>query len=274
MRTSLFLSTLFAVSMFGGAALAERPHDGAAAKEPRSLEHVRAHGDVVDKVYSAPAERGSAQVGGQVSQLRVAQPATGKARFDHSANRINCSDTGADCALRGASQAPGTHASGLEASSTQTGRSARVPAFLDKVLGNDRTNFNEAGEDQGMSPRAANRAWAHSATDHHGAGAGIPALASPAQVDRKEQQASSARMSCNEADECSMSIKAARKEWAQSSIKAGTWSGPARDPISNAALRIAAQRAAEGATGKGAQASAGHAAAAGASAAGGAEHDH
>jgi cytochrome c556 len=270
MRTSLFLSTLFAVSMVGGVALAEKPHDWAAAKEPRSIELLRAHGDVVDKVYSAPADRGSSQAGSQVSQLRVAQPAT-RARFDRSANRINCSDTGADCAAHSAGS---THAGGLEASPSQTGRAAHAPAFLDKVLGNDRTNFNEADQDEGMSPRAANRAWAHAATDHHGA-AGVTALSGPAQVDRKEQQASSARMSCNDADECSMSIKAAKQEWAKSSIKAGTWTGPAREPISNAALRIAAQRAAEGATGKGSQGRE-HAGAAGASAgaSAGAEHDH
>ncbi len=143
------------------------------------------------------------------------------------------------------------------------GRSVRIPAFLDKILGSDRTNFNEAGLDEGMSTRAANRAWSHAAGSHHGASTGMSALSTPAQVDRKEQQASSARMSCNEGDECSMSMKAARKEWAQASIKAGTWSGPAPEPVSPAAVRIAAslrsEGAAEGATGKGSQAKEGHA---------------
>jgi len=247
MRTSLFLSTLFAVSMpltlTAGAALAEKPHDAAATREPRSIELVRAHGDVVDKVYSAPVDRTERGASQQSQARQVRQPAAG-ARLDPAASRINCSDTGADCGAHGSGRG---QASGLEASSSQTGRSARMPAFLDKILGSDRTNFNEAGEDQGMSPRAANRMWARAAGDHHGA-AGTTAVAAPTQVERKEQQASSERMSCNDADECSMSLKGARKEWANASIKAGTWSGPAAEPVSNAAIRIAAQRAAEGAT--------------------------
>src|SRR5690349_4626970 len=59
MRHSLFLSTLFAVSMIGGAALAEKPQS-AAGHAPRVIENLRAHGDTVDKVYRAPAaERSS-----------------------------------------------------------------------------------------------------------------------------------------------------------------------------------------------------------------------
>jgi hypothetical protein len=236
MRTSLFLSTLFAVSTLGGIALAEKPHEGAAVREPRAVEQPREHGDIVDKVYSAPVERAL-----QVSRSsRVSPPEAGRTPVDPKASRINCADTDADC---GSSR--GARASGVEASTSQIGRAARAPAFLDKVFGDDRTDFNEAGEDQGMSARAERRAWSHAAAGGHASSLRVPG---PQQVDRKEQQASSARMSCNEGDVCSMSSKAARKEWATASIKAGTWRGPAVALVSNAAHRIAAQHAAESAS--------------------------
>lgn len=241
MRTSLFLSTLFAVSMLGGAALAEKPQMVGTTREPRVVEHLRAHGDIVDKSYSAPERPAmGAPAARDAGASTTAPTQRGRAPLDRSASRVNCSDSGVDClAVRGSSPRVVTPAAGSSAPVT------RAPAFLDKILGSDRTDFNEAGLDQGMSERAVKRAWSHTATDAHGAGASVP-LAQQRQVERTSQQASSARMSCNEADECSMSAKDARKEWASASIKAGTWSGPAKEPVSNAALRIAAQRAAEG----------------------------
>jgi hypothetical protein len=239
MRIRLFLTMLFPVSLIGGAALAEKPHDGAAVREPRSMEQLRAHGDTVDKVYSAPVERAP----------EASQPQAGRSVLDPSASRVNCSDTGADCGSSRSANASGPEASARDGGSRpqSAGRAASRPSSLDKVLGNDRTDFNEAGEDQGMSARAANRVWSHAAAEQHVSGAGMR-VAGQQQVDRKEQQGSSARMSCNEADACSMSVKAARKEWASASIKAGTWSGPAAVPVSDAARRIAAQRAAASAS--------------------------
>lgn len=242
MRTSLFLSTLFAASLLGGTALAEKPapaHDARTPREPRTVERLRAHGDTVDKAYQgAHGARGSAGAGSTQA------PTRGHAPVDRGANRVNCSDTGIDCrAVKGKAQAS------VGEADAAGGRAARAPAFLDKVLGSDRTNFNEADMDQGMSLRAARRAWASGSTARQGSGGDENAvsLGVQRQVDRKAQQSSEARMDCNEAGECSMSLKAMRKEWAKAAIDAGTWKGPQADPVSNAARRIAEQRAAEGA---------------------------
>jgi hypothetical protein len=247
MRTHLFLSTLFAVSMIGGAALAEKPQGAGGAREPRAVQQLRAHGDTVDKAYAAPQQRMATAGGGAAgsTSTRGQAPAGQRAHgaFDHGANRINCSETGVDCLAHS-----GSHQAVAEAGAGSTGRGVQRPAFLDKLLGSDRTNFNEAGEDQGMSPRAANRAWASAAGQHHGTEGATVSLSAQKQLDRLDQQRSSARMSCNEADECSMSNKAMRKEWAGASIKAGTWTGPAKEPVSLAAIRIAAYHAAESAS--------------------------
>jgi hypothetical protein len=244
MRTIPMLSTLFAVSLLGGVALAEGPHMGAAA--PRVMEKLRAHGDIVDKAYSATrgggAAAGAAMPAGQAGVQKTATP------MQRVSSRINCSDSGVDCGAPKASAASSSRGGG-DAVSHGGSSIKRPPAILDKILGNDRTNFNEAGEDQGMSLRAAKRAWERAnGFKHHGAGAGteLP-LSAKEHVDRHSEQRSEARMSCNEADECSMSLKASRKEWANASIRAGTWKGPAKEPVSNAALRIREQRAAEGA---------------------------
>ena len=244
MRTSLFLSTLFAVSLIGGAALAEKSQGGATPREPRAVERVRAHGDTVDKVYHA-AEKAVRPAAASSTPAMPSNkaPYGGKTPGAKGENRVNCSDTGVDClAAKGKAQSTGAPGAGDPA-----GHASRAPAFLDKVLGSDRTNFNEIGEDQGMSLHAVKRAWSSAAASHKGSDVALP-ISQERQVDRKSQQASEARMSCNEADECSMSNKAMRKVWANASIQAGTWSGPAKEPVSNAQRRIAAQRAAEGAT--------------------------
>jgi hypothetical protein len=59
------------------------------------------------------------------------------------------------------------------------------------------------------------------------------AQASMAAVDRKMNQAYSARVSCNEGDECSMSSKDAAKIWRTEAFKAGTAGDKALD-FSNA----------------------------------------
>ena len=202
MRTTLFLPALCAVTLLGGAALAHPSHG--------SADHLRARGDVVDKSYRvaerSPAARISHDVGVPV------QPT-----FEHASMRVACSEMAPDCPQRGSTR-------GLEAAAGQPGHAARAPAFLDKVLGSDRSNFNEAGESQGMSSHAVQRAWSHAGTGASSA-ASLP-LSHQQQRLRTEGQASQNRMSCNEGGECTMSSKGAKKEWAYQSVKAGTWRAP------------------------------------------------
>lgn len=244
MRHSLFLSTLFAVSMVGGAALAEKPQS-AAAREPRVVENLRAHGDTVDKVYRAPAaERSSAasRFNSATTRARPARTPNVRNPIDRAASRINCADNDANCT----STHSAARVQNVGAGDTSSGRyNVRPPAFLDKVLGSDRTDFNEAGLDEGMSARAAKRAWSHAGQG--GAAKASATLAETTQVDRKQSQYQSSRVSCNEGDACSASSKDVKKEWAYAAVKAGTWTGPERAP-SNAARRIAADRAAESAS--------------------------
>lgn len=237
MRTSLFLSTLFAVTLVGGAALAEKPQ-AAPSKEPRTIERLRAHGDTVDKVYRSADK---ARVGSNDGSAATAdkQAHQNKAQIDKGASRVNCSsDSGVDCsAPKGADKA-----NGLEASPKQTTRAARAPAFLDKILGSDRMSCNE-GDECSMSNRAVKRAWSR-AEGAKGDTATVP-LASQKQVDRLTMQYQSSRMSCNEGDECSMSSKQAKKEWSYAAVKAGTWHGPAAEAKSPAAIRIEEQKASQ-----------------------------
>jgi hypothetical protein len=236
MRTNLFLSTLFAVSAVlvgsGGAALAEKPHD--AAKAPRAIEHLRSHGDTVDKTYRASDK---APAGEAASSTPATTTTHTKSAVDKGSARINCSESGADCSASHGD----THAAGAEASAKGSTYAVRAPAFMDKILGSDRTNFNEAGEDEGMNRHAVKRAWSHVGAERGSTGT-IP-LAVQKQNVRLDQQASSDRMSCNDADECMMSSKAAKKNWAYNSIKAGTWQGPEAVGPSNAERAIAEQKA-------------------------------
>ena len=52
----------------GGAALAEKPHDSSHAREPRAVESLRSHGDMVDKSYGG-ADKASASTG-RTPQIR------------------------------------------------------------------------------------------------------------------------------------------------------------------------------------------------------------
>ncbi|MFT3776612.1 MAG: hypothetical protein QM820_65570 [Minicystis sp.] len=245
MRTTLFLSTLFAVSLVGGAALAENPHS-APTRVPRAIERVRAHGDTVDKSYrGADKVQGQSTAEQQASQV-VTQAQQARQRFDRSASRINCSESGAEC---GSARKDGS-TQAFDAAGSKADRNVRAPAFMDKFLGSDRTNFNEAGEDQGMSSRAAKRAWSKAAAANHAATGNTDAPAadgevkqaapnaSPTQLDsavRTQRQSSEERMSCNEAGECSMSNKAVAKIWAYDAIQKGTWTGPKEAPKPTAA---------------------------------------
>jgi hypothetical protein len=236
MRTTLFVSALFAVSLVGGVALAEKP-PVPAAKEPKHvIDKLRAHGEVADKSYRV-ADKGASK--GPEAGVQVRQS---KSHVDKAANRVNCSDTGADCpAAKGASRA-----SNLEASQGSTGRAIRAPAFLDKIMGSDRMACNEADECM-MSNRAVKRAWSHGGSNHAAANKGgssgaVGSLSKQQQHERKGEQASEDRMVCNEADECMMSSKAAKKDWSYAAVKAGTWTGPGGKPMSDAARAVAQQR--------------------------------
>lgn len=204
MRTILFIPTLLALALASGAALADKSHG--------AVDRLRARGDVLDKSYRAVQSHAAPQ-----RSDRVAAPA--RPVLDRGASRVTCSESGLDCPQRASrSMAPSEGAG-------QSGRAARAPTFLDKVLGSDRSNLNEAGEDQGMSGRAVKRAWSHSAPGAASA-ATVPLAQQQQQHSRTGEQASANRMACNDAGECMMSSKKARTQWSYSAVKAGTWQGP------------------------------------------------
>lgn len=210
MHKGLFLSTLFACSLLGGAALADKPH-----------ERPRARGEVLDRSHRAPA-------------AHVARAQGGRSVNAGAVSRVSCGEASADC--------PGT----LRASSRQVasaaregGPTSRPPAFLQKALGAERTSFNEAGEASAMSARAASRVWARA-----GAGAaGSAPAAHQAQLPRKDQQASENRSACNEGGECMQSSKSSKKEWSYQAVRAGTFKGPEAKAPSGAEKALAAMRA-------------------------------
>jgi hypothetical protein len=208
MRLGLFLSTLFACSLLGGVALADKPHE-----RPRS------HGEVLDKGHRAPQ----------------AHAASDRVVNQGAASRVSCGEASADCpGNRGASSRGAAQPAGRA-----EGPASRPPAFLQKVLGAERTSFNEAGEAQAMSARAASRVWAKA-----GAGAGGEShLAHQAQHLRKDQQASANRTAFNEAGEAATASKASKKEWAYKAVKAGTWQGPEAKGQTNAEKILAKMRA-------------------------------
>jgi len=213
MRTTLFLSTLFAVSLVGGAALAEKSAQERPARQPRAIEILRAHGDTVDKSY-----RGSDRV---LRHDRSGEQTSAKTRQasmpnDRSSSRINCSDTGADCGGHARSTRAPTSSSSLAPQQ----RTSKSP--LTKP-GNDRMKCNEADE-CGVSSKGAKKTWAASSGASSPTEKSLPALQG-GQDARRSMEAGEDRMVCNEADECMMSSKAAGKIWAKESVKAGTWHG-------------------------------------------------
>lgn len=226
MRATLILSTLFAVSLTAGAALADKPVD-----------KLRHRGDTLEKVY-----KHGDKAAPQASRAASSSTPQARSQLDRGASRVNCSDTGADCARSSAPAARG----GAGSPAAVGDHAARSPAFLDKVLGRDRTNFNEADVDQGMSRRAVARAWSHTTTaaqsQRPGSASAVLPLSRQQQHARGDQQAGKDRMVCNEAGECMMSSKAATKIWAYEAIKKGTWQGPAGAQGTAAAATLAAMR--------------------------------
>lgn len=225
MRTTLFLSSLFAATLVTGAALAEKPA-AAPAKAPRAIERLRVHGETVDKVYRGSSSTHAAPQAGQAASTPRTDPAANPR--DRVQSKILCSEEGTDCAVaraRGNENANGAAAPAAQ----RADHGARVPAFMDKVLGSDRMVCNEADECM-MSTRAANRAWSRAASGGPGQSAAEAAAAKnhEAVVDKVRTQRSeaTARMACNEAGECMMSSKAAKKIWAYESVKQGTFRGP------------------------------------------------
>lgn len=211
MRTSLFLSTLFAFTLVSGAALAD--------KGSRGAERLRVRGDTVDKSYRGAADRPAVRQAAApraAERVRPALDVSGR-------SRVSCSDTSMDCAQRSSTRA--------RVADARAGapRGGRMPAVLEKAAGKDRTSFNEAGEDQGMSSRAAKRAWARAGQGVSDAPRG-KGSAAPDLRERATGVSSSARMVCNEAGECMMSSKTAKKEWAYQSVKAGTFRPEAAEP--------------------------------------------
>jgi hypothetical protein len=211
MRTNLFLSTLFAVSLVGGVALAEKPTHDHPAREPRAIQALRAHGDTVDKSYvhadkASHASNASSSVRETKSPLR-----------DTAASRINCSDTGADCG-RASRPAQASHGSAGASHGNADHGSLKSP--LQKQA-DSRMNCNEADECSASSKSAQSK-W----SGGHGAKVGKDAPTSLTPRDAQPRmlgQAGGDRMACNEADECMMSSKASKKIWALESIKAGTF---------------------------------------------------
>ncbi|APR85338.1 Hypothetical protein A7982_10687 [Minicystis rosea] len=226
MRTTMFISTLFAVTLFGGAALAERPQGS-------GFDRVRPRGDVVDKSYRHIDRAGRVSAPREIQ--RVGAPAS-RVLPDRAGSRVSCSDTGADCPTN----QRGARANAGEAGAARADRATRAPAFLDKILGSERTSFNEAGEAQGMSSRAVKRVWAAAAADR--SSGGTVALAQQTQRPRTELQASQNRAVCNEGGECSVSSKASKKEWSYTAIKAGTWRGPEAKQPSAAERKLSEMR--------------------------------
>lgn len=215
MRTNLFLSTLFAVSLVGSVAMAERPARERPAREPRAIQQLRIHGDTVDKSESRGAR--AARASNPASTVRdVKNPLR-----DAAASRVNCSDTGADCS-KASRPAQASHASGPGASRPGEQRgSAKSPLHQ---RADARVNCNEADECSSSS-KASQPRWAGSGRTTKQSNDAISLAV------REEQKrmgaAGSDRMVCNEADECMMSSKAAKKLWALESIKAGTFRGAA-----------------------------------------------
>lgn len=216
MRTSLFLTTLFAFTLVSGAALAD--------KGSRGAERLRVRGDTVDKSYRGAADRPAAPQAAApraAERVRPALDVSGR-------SRVSCSDTSMDCAQRSSTRG---HTADARVGGAERG--GRMPAVLEKAAGKDRTSFNEAGEDQGMSSRAAKRAWARAGQGVSDAPGGKGSAAPDAQKALRERAtgvSSSARMVCNEAGECMMSSKTAKKEWAYQSVKAGTFKPEAAEP--------------------------------------------
>ncbi|XXY53613.1 hypothetical protein WME91_20985 [Sorangium sp. So ce269] len=213
MKISAVVSTLVAVSLCAGVALAEGART---ARAPRHIEVHRSRGDMVDRPYRhAPRDR-AAERSWRAERAERAAPI----RLSRGQERIRCSDTGTDCASRAAA-----HRSRSEARSA-AGRAAAAQRSASplKSKAESRMNCSEAGECTASSA-GARGAWAARSTGAaadrgtaRAAARGTARAAAP----RDLAQRQSPRMGCSEGEECAMSSKEAAKFWAAQSIKAGT----------------------------------------------------
>ncbi|WP_437895202.1 hypothetical protein [Sorangium sp. So ce124] len=206
MKVSAVVTTLVAVSLCAGVALAE---GGRAARAPRHIEVLRSRGDTVDRIYRYKPRDQAAGRQWRSERAERALPS----RFSQGQERIRCSDTGADCPSRAVT----AHRTRGEArAAAGRGASARTSASPLKTKAESRMNCSEAGE-CAASSAGARRAWAG-----RSAGAAAAQGKERAALTPESAQRQSPRMSCNEGDDCAMSSKEAAKFWAAESIKAGT----------------------------------------------------
>lgn len=231
MRPTLFLSTLFAVSLFGGAALAESPMQSRPTREPRAIENLRHRGDVLDKSYRGAERLRVAETRSQIVSGTRVSPIRERMNA-----RAYCSDTGTDCNLVVAAQrGPAAQVVG---SSMARSSAARSPVDKQKeqrancgagdecsapnkmaVSGRGASGYGGGGLSASGGGSTVSRG---STTDKAG-----PALARPNMASsRLGSQPYAARMQCNEGEECSFSSKEAKKIWSYEAVKKGTWKGP------------------------------------------------
>jgi hypothetical protein len=203
MKPILFFLGTLAVSLIGSAALAEKGHPGG------GVDRHRARGEVVDRASHHPAREAQSR---PMPAARSTPQVPGTA-----ASRVRCSESGLDCPTR-------HRASKASEGGSRTSPHGELPALpgrLAKALGSDRTAINEAGEDQGMSKRAANRVWARAAAGHASSdaahGGRLPALPG-----RLAKALGSDRTAINEAGEDQgMSKRAANRVWARAAKAEG-----------------------------------------------------
>lgn len=219
MRTTLILSTLFAVSLIGSSALADKPD--------HIKEFPRAHGDQVDKSYRDA--RAPVNVDRSAS-AKTSSSGTVQRAHDPSASRVNCSTDAADCSAHSAvATTKGTSASSSSASSKALLPSTKGTENQFGQRGDARYNCNE-GDECSVSSKAAQTLWkTHGAVAAQKAVSTSDLTAPPGATSRLLSQRGDDKISCNEGDECTPSSKQAKQNWAYEAVKKGTFNGKTTD---------------------------------------------
>jgi hypothetical protein len=221
MRTTLFLSTLFAASLVGGVALADRPID--------RIDH-RSHGDQLDKIHAQDARPSLSQFehGGRTVTNAQTENVMAKQRFAHQGeSRVNCSADGADCA---ASHGIAQHSRSSLVSSTsaKAGKSMAQNKYSNGTKGGDggggdSETCSEADQCS-TSTKAANSIWASNGASK-GVHGSTTAMAAPGSVSRQLQQRLAVAASPEDVQDTPSSDDA-KKIWNMESVKKGTFTGP------------------------------------------------
>lgn len=235
MRTSLFLSTLFAVSLVGGLAMAE--------KGETKVNIHRDRGDMVDKSYRHDARPVNNVTRGTTDRYGTgAKNPTAKMGQE----RVNCSTDSADCsASHGSSQRGATtsNPAGM-AAKTASGKNA-IEKFDQSASA--RTSCNE-GDECSMSSKAAKQVWSnHGAQATMAAQVSQPSSAPGGAASRLIQQRTEPRTSQGDSaggEDASTPSKVNKQFWAYEAVKAGTFHG-AVDTSGAGATEKNAQRAVE-----------------------------